>query len=203
MTSAPSDELGNGYPRLAEYLEALPGGTGAYPDCQARRGVVEAVLSAVPRSADPVPQLVADLLTMPRGPWIPEVVFNAAMLAIADRAGWSEIQILAWHRALNRRLFRGPVYRAVMAFFSPRALLERGASRWSAFHAGTALEVSIDGDHGGTAVLHHPPHLFTPLLLRIYAEAFGAALENARATGRIVVELTEAGESSARFVARW
>ncbi len=203
MTSAAADELGSDYRRLSEYLAALPGGTAAYPECQARRGVVEAVLSAVPRFSDPVPQLVADLLTMPRGAWIPEVVFNAAILAMADRAGWSEIQILAWHRALNRRLFRGPVYRAVMAFFTPRALLEKGASRWNAFHAGTTLEVSPEGDHGGSAVLHHPPHLFTPLLLRIYAEAFGAALENARATGRIAVELAEAGESSARFVARW
>ena len=44
---------------------------------------------------------------------------------------------------------------------------------------------------------------FQTRLLKIYAEAFGAALENARAEGRIVVELAEAGESSARFVARW
>ncbi len=203
MTSAPAAELGSRYRRLSEYLDRLPGGTAAYPECLARRGVVEAVLSAVPRSEDPAPQLVADLLTMPRGPWIPEVVFNAAMLALADREGWTEIQILAWHRALNRRLFRGPVYRAVMAFFTPRALLEHGPSRWNAFHAGTTLEVSVEGDHGGSAVLRHPPHLFTPLLLRVYAEAFGAALENARATGRIAVELVEAGESSARFVARW
>ncbi len=203
MTSAPADELGSRYPRLQEYLGALPGGAAAYPDCLARRGVVEAVLSALPHFTDPAPQPVVELLTMPRGAWIPEVVFNAAILAMADRARWSETQILAWHRALNRKLFRGPVYRAIMAFFTPRLLLERGASRWSAFHAGTTLEVSAEGDHGGTAVLRHPPHLFTPLLLRIYAEAFGAALEHARATGRIVVELAEAGESSARFVARW
>jgi hypothetical protein len=169
----------------------------------ARRGVVEAVLSAVPRFADPAPDLVTELLTMPRGAWIPEVVFNAAILAMADRAGWSDIRLLAWHRALNQRLFRGPVYRAVMAFFTPRLLLERGPSRWNSFHAGTTLEVSTEGDHGGSAVLRHPRGLFTPLLLRIYAEAFGAALENARARGTISVELAEAGETSARFVARW
>jgi len=142
-------------------------------------------------------------LTMPRGAWIPEVIFNGAMLAMADRAGWKDVQLLAWHRALNRKLFRGPVYRAVMAFFSPRALLAAGAGRWNSFHAGTVLEVTARGDRSGTAVLRHPPHLFTPLILRIYAEAFGAALENARATGRVAVELAEAGESSARFVATW
>lgn len=203
MTSAPAEELGSRYRRVTEYLGALPGGTDAYPECLARRGVVEAVLSAVPRFGDPAPQRITELLAMPRGAWIPEVVFNAAILALADRAGWSDIQILAWHRALNRRLFRGPMYRAVMAFFTPRLLLERGASRWNAFHAGTTLEVAAEGDHGGTAILRHPPRLFTPLLLRVYAEAFGAALENARARGSIVVELAEAGESSARFVARW
>lgn len=203
MTSAPGEDLGTRYRRLAEYLGALPGGIAAHPECRARRGVVEAVLSAVPRFTDPAPALVSDLLTMPRGRWIPEVSFHGAILAMADRAGWSDIQLLAWHRALNRRLFRGPVYRAVMAFFSPRLLLEHGASRWNSFHAGTSLEVTAQGERGGTAVLRHPPHLFTPLLLKIYAEAFGAALENARAEGRIVVELAEAGESSARFVARW
>ena len=35
MTSASADELGSRYPRLQEYLGALPGGAAAYPDCLA------------------------------------------------------------------------------------------------------------------------------------------------------------------------
>jgi len=190
------------YARLSDYLGTLPGGLGAYPECMARRGVVEAVLNAAPRFLDPAPPLVAELFTLPRAGWIPEAVFNATMLAMADRAGWSDAELLAWHRSLNRNLFRGPVYRAIMTFLNPLLLIKQGANRWQVFHSGTELEVRAEGERGAVGVLNFPPRLFSPLLLRVYAEAFGAALESAR-SGRPAVELVEVGESSARFAARW
>jgi hypothetical protein len=200
--SAELAALGPRYGRVRDYLAGLPGGLGSYPDCRARQGVVETVVSAAPRFAQEAPPLVLDLLASPRGPWVPEVVFGAAILAMADRAGWTDAELLEWHRSLNRHLFRGPVYRAVMACFSPQFLLERGASRWATFHAGSALHVAAEGERGAVARLDFPTALFNRLLLQVYAEAMGAALENARA-GRVTIQLGEAGERSATFLARW
>jgi hypothetical protein len=188
--------------RLTKYLAGLPQGLESHPGCTARRGLVEMVMSAAPRPAGPEPALVTELLTPPTTPWIPEAVFGAGILAMADRAGWTEAELLAWHRSLNRHLFRGPIYRALMAFFSPMLLLQRGANRWATFHAGSTLTVDEDGPRGAVARLSFPARLFTELLLRVYAEAFAAALENARA-GQVMVELSQVGETSAAFRARW
>ncbi len=195
--------LGKRYRRVQGYLAGLPAGLGSYPDCRARRGVVDTVVSAAPRfDAGASPQLVLDLLAPPLAPWVPEVAFGAAILAMADRAGWTDDEVLEWHRSLNRHLFRGPIYRAVMAFFSPQFLLERGASRWATFHTGTTLEVAATGPRGAVARLEFPPGLFDELLLRVYAEAMGAALENARA-GKVTIQLGEVGERHGTYQASW
>ncbi|HET6439690.1 MAG TPA: hypothetical protein VFG59_16610 [Anaeromyxobacter sp.] len=196
------DSLGPRYARLVSYLGNLPAGLASYPECRARRGVVDAVFSVQPRFEEPPPPLVGGLLTIPRAPWIPEVHFQAGILAMADRAGWSESETLAWHRSLNRNLFRGPVFRAVMAFLSPLHLLERGAARWNTFHDGTSLSARAAGPRAADAVLSFPARLFELLHLRVYGEAFAAALEHARA-GRVVVELVDVGGTSARYLARW
>lgn len=194
--------LGSRYVRVQEYLAGLPAGLGSYPECRARHGLVETVVSAAPRFDVGAPPLVLDLLSSPRTPWVPEVVFGATMLAMADRAGWTDAELLEWHRSLNRHLFRGPIYRALMAFFSPQFLLERGASRWATFHSGTTLEVAAAGQRGAAARLEFPPGLFSRLLLQVYGEALGAALENARA-GRVSIRLSEAGERFGTYLASW
>jgi hypothetical protein len=194
--------LGPRWRRLAGYLDGLPEGLVSYPSCQARRGVVEAVLTAGPPVPRDAPPGVKELLTPPTGAWIPEVAFQAGLLAMADAAGWSDDDLLAWHRSLNRSLFKGPVYRALMAFFSPLLLLEKGANRWNAFHQGSSLAVTTEGKRAALATLTFPPGLFTPLLLRVYAGAFAAALEHARAE-EVAVEVAEAGETWGRFRARW
>ena len=130
------------------------------------------------------------------------MVFEAGILAMADRARWSDGELLELARSLNRHLFRGPIYRAVMAYFSPLLLLERGASRWATFHLGSTLEAAAAGERGAVAKLQFPPRLFTPLLLQVYGEALGAALEHARA-GKVVVELSQVLETSASYLARW
>ena len=195
-------DLGARYTRLAGYLVGLPDGLDSYPQCVARSGVLEAVLAAAPGAQDRGPPLVAALLAPPLRPWTQEVVLQAALLAVADHAGMTEARFLQWCRSTNRQLYRNLVYRALMAFLSPLTLLERGAARWSSFHHGTTLEVGRDGEKVAQGQLTFPPGLFTPFLLRGYAEAFAAAFEHSRAEN-VSVELARTTETSARFVVRW
>jgi hypothetical protein len=194
--------LGPTYRRVQDYLAGLPRGLSSYPECKARQGVMETIVSSAPRFTAGAPPLVTDLLSSPLTPWVPEVVLVAGILAMADRARWTDAELLEWHRSLNRHMFRGPVYRAVMAFFSPRFLLERGAGRWATFHAGSTLEVAAAGERGAVARLEFPPNLFNRLLLQVFGEALAAALENARA-GKVVIQLNEATEKSGTYLASW
>jgi hypothetical protein len=194
--------LGPAYRRVQAYLAGLPHGLSSYPECKARQGMVDTIMSSAPRFTGEAPPLVLDLLSSPRAPWVREAVLGAGILAMADRARWTDAELLEWHRSLNRHMFRGPVYRAVMAFFSPQFLLERGAGRWATFHSGTTLQVAAAGERGAVARLEFPPGLFNRLLLQVFGEAFGAALENARA-GKVTIQLNETSEKSGTYLASW
>ncbi len=201
LSAAPA-RLRPRFPRLLEYLASLPGGLQAYPECQARSGILHTFLEAAPAMPDDLDPWVARLLRPPPRGFMSEVALSAAFLAIADAAGMSEAQYCAWSHAANARLFDGLIYRALMSLFSPMVLLERAPSRWEAFHTGTRLSVKQDGPACGVGELSFPERLFTPLLLRGFAESFAAAFENAR--GRdVTVELGAHAPTSAVFVARW
>jgi hypothetical protein len=132
-----------------------------------------------------------------------EVELQATVLAPADLRRLDDQAFLGWNHQVNLGIYRNPSYRAVMAFMSPRTLLERGAARWDAFHRGTTLTVRRgEGVAAAEADLRFPAHLITPLLLRGYADAFRAALVHSRAPDALV-ELRQADETSALFVARW
>jgi len=202
-TAAPPDpRLAARCPRLTEYLASVPGGLDAYPECQARSGILQTFLEAGPALDGELDPFVARLLAPPARGFIPEVVLNAGFLAVGDLAGMSEAGYVAWHRAANARLFQGLIFRALMSVFSPMVLLERAPSRWESFHAGTRLTVKKDGAQAAVAELTFPPRLYTELHLRGIAESFVAALEHAR--GReVVAELGAHAPTSAVFVARW
>ena len=197
-----SESLRARYPRLMEYLGALPAGIHSYPECQSRAGLLGSVLARESRREAAPEPFVEALLRPATTPWVPEVRFNAALLAIADAESMSDAQHLRWARATNGQLYHGLLYRALMAMFSPAVLLERAASRWDSFHRGSRLEVT--GTHAGEAraVLTFPARLYTRLLLGGCGEAFAAAFEHSR--GRdVTVELLEATEISGLFRCRW
>ena len=196
------DELGVRYSRLTRYLSRLEEGLASYPECVARSAVAQGWLAAAPDAFSDTSPLVAALLERPRGPWSPEVVVHAMLLAIADRAAMTDAQFAAWSRAASREMYRGPLFRALMGFCSPQALLARAADRWSAMHRGTELSVAEDGPRRATLRLRFPPRLFAPLHLAGYAEAFAAAIEHSRAH-LAIVEVAAPTETAATFVARW
>jgi hypothetical protein len=185
-----------------DYLAALPAGLQSYPECLARSGILQTFLDARPPATAEVEPWIAALLRPSPRPYVPEAVLNAALLAMGDAAGLTDVQYLEWNRATNRQLYRGLLYRALMAIFSPTMLLERAPARWESFHLGTKLSVEVRGANEAFATLTFPTNLFGPLLLQGYATAYAAALEHAR--GRDArVELGVATSTSARFVARW
>lgn len=198
----PPASLRSRFPRVVGYLEALPAGVHSYPECVARSGILQTFLDARPPATGDVDPWIAALLRPSPLRYVPEAVLNAALLAMGDAAGLTDAQYLDWNRATNRQLYRGLLYRALMAIFSPAMLLERAPARWESFHVGTKLAVEVRGAKEAAAVLTFPAQLFGPLLLQGYATAFAAALEHARGHDARV-ELGVATPTSARFVARW
>jgi hypothetical protein len=185
-----------------DYLESLPNGIHSYPQCQARAGILQTFVDAMPAPVEPVDPWVAALLRPSPRAYVPEVVLQTSLIAMADAAALDDAQFLEWNRKTNRALYGGLLYRALMAIFSPMQLLERAPKRWENFHQGTTLRVRSTGPSEALATLVFPERLYTPLSLHVYAGAFAAALEHARARD-VTVELKTAGSTSGEFLARW
>ncbi len=202
VPAAPLDEIADRYPRLVAYLSGFEDGLGAYPECLVRSGLVDTIVANAPETGEAAPPFVEALLSRPARPWTSEVVFQATLLAIADRSRMSPNAFREWSREMNREVYRSPVYRALMAFFSPGTLLERGAARWGSFRRGTSLEVERRGERGAEGRLAFPPRVFTGELLELFAGAFAVALEHSRAR-HATVRLAGYTTTSASFLVEW
>jgi hypothetical protein len=195
-----------GLPRLDRWLAGVPGGLDAYPHVEAKGSLVRSVLAGQPAHelAARVPaQLRRLVLEPPVGSeWVPEVQFAAILLAVTDVRAMTEDDVLAWARAQNRALFESPAYRILMAVMSPAALVRFAGRRWENWHRGTRLELLGTSDDGVRATLAFPPGLYDGLLLRVFAQAFVAALELSNAAfPEVTVEASS--PESARYLARW
>jgi hypothetical protein len=193
-------------PRLDAYLSGLAGRLDAHPECVAKGALVRNLLDAQPAEGllRSLPSPLVRLVTDPPigSDWVPEAHLVALYLAVADVRGLRDEDFLAFARERNRVLFRSPAYRFLMEVLSPATLLRFAGPRWSNFHRGTTLDVDGVSDDGVRFTLRFPPKLIPPLMIRVYAQAFLAALELARARFPDVRVEAEA-ESSARFLAVW
>jgi hypothetical protein len=189
-------------PRLAAYLASLPRGLLSYPECEVRSSAYELFASRAPAPRGEVPPMVGDLLGDAGRGWTGEVRMQAALLAIADGAGLDEPAFRAWCGDGFRMLYHGVIYRALMALFSPEALMKHAPARYAAFHRGTALEVVRNDARVGEGLLTFPPRLFGELGLVWLGEAFAAAFRCSRAL-QVSVEVVDATPTQARFLARW
>jgi hypothetical protein len=198
---------GHGFsPRVERYLSAIPRGLDGFPECQAKGALVRNLLERQPldevtaRLAPPLRRLAED---PPVGSeWIPEVLFSALLLAVADARGLTDVEVLSWSRERNRALFRSAAYRILMAVAAPAQLIRFAGARWANWHRGSTLEVEAIADDGVRCVLRHPPFLFDSTLHRVYAQAFLAALELAHAPNPSVHVATESTEL-VRYRAAW
>jgi Protein of unknown function (DUF2378) len=198
--------VGRTLPSLEHYLATLPGGIDAYPHCQAKASVArDAMQRPLPPSLDlPAPLRALVDQPPPVTAWIPEVHQNALMLAILD-THFDETDVdgfYAWILDRNRRLFSGPLYRALFFVISPERLLGGFQRRWSTFRRGTELAVEQRGKGRARARITTPPHLHSKLSARGIGFGFQAALERAGG-GDVRIEIPSHSPTEVIYELSW
>lgn len=192
--------------RMEAYLASLPGGLAAYPECQAK-GILVRMLTAEEAylwASSKIPRELRRLVEEPpiASEWVPEVHYLALIYALADAAGQEDDAILAAVRDRDRRMFDLPAYRILMAVTSPAALLRNADQRWATWHRGSTLEIEGIADDGVRVGLRYPRGLFDGLHLRVFGEAFLAALDLSSATAPRA-EIAEVRVGYARYKVAW
>ncbi|MCB9703707.1 MAG: hypothetical protein H6711_17560 [Myxococcales bacterium] len=186
------------------YVASLPCGLDTYPECQVKAGFYLQILAAIPRPPEHLPPPLADLVANPRpiSSWIPEVHHQALAEAIAEQVYGSPSVYLRVVREGQRRLFAERIYAPLLQLLSPERLLRQAAKRWSNFHRGTTLTIAAEHGRGATALVSHPPGLFSPIGLESLALGFQAALEASSAKdARVIVNAR--GRDATTFEASW
>ena len=179
-------EVAGRFPRLGAYLAALPAGMRSYPECRVRMATYAGALLGGPPERPHYegvdPRVRAFLGEPPRGLWIPEVHLMAGIAAVGDQYDLSREQHYDWLLERNRALFKGGIYRAVMAFLSPELLLRKASDRWTSFHQGTELSFQRTSPNAGLIQLTFPPSLLDEAVARVFGAVFVAAIERANAS---------------------
>lgn len=190
--------------RLERYLEGLPEGLASYPQCQTKGSVFRSLLEGVEIDRAALPEPLRRRLEDPPIPseWLAEVHLWALALAAADQRAMDQEALLAWSYERHRRLFEGPLYRAMMALVPPATLVRTCGLRWGAFHRGSMMEPGGVADDGARIRLAFPGGLFDGQVLELLAAVLRAALDASRARD-VEVVIEDATPTTARFRARW
>jgi hypothetical protein len=194
------------FPRLTRYLARLPDGLESFPSCQAKASIYRSFLdgrASSDKDLASLPPRLASLIAFPAPPtvWVTEVESMAIFVVLADQRRLTDADALRWVRDCNRALLSGRVYRALTSLASPALLLAGTQRRWAAFHRGTELTVTRDGQEA-EVVIRHPPFLFEELMVRAFGEAIHVVMELSRARA-VSVELSQCYVHAARFRLRW
>jgi hypothetical protein len=196
------------YRSVHDYLERLPDGIDSHPHCVAKASLLSHALRSRPIAPPPgsLPEAVHRLIEQPPpvSAWVPEVPFNAAVLAIYDEVfGGEDLRGFEdWVCDFNRALFANPLYRVLFALVSPARLVSLAASRWSAFHRGSSLVRLEHRADFSRLRLGFPSRLFGHVMLVGFTAGVRAAamVAGARAaTGK----LETATDTFAEYSVRW
>lgn len=196
------------YPTLDAYLRSLPNGIESFPDWQVKRDSLFFVrrelgkheLSGLPES------LRRCLDENQADKWIPDAGAVALALLYRDVGFSSDRQFLAAFYELNAELFKSPFYRVVMKVLSPTLVAIGSAKRWRAFRSAGELRTEpvrvVDGRKIVDVTLQHIPTIYAPLYLKVFAEAFKAAIDIAGAEDSRA-EITKTGPSATHYRVSW
>lgn len=194
------------FPLLAAYAARLPRGLGSYETSQTKASVYLEALADKPFSAelrDALPDSLRDLVLQPRlvSTWVRTTDVQGLFLAICDAHRLGENEFEVWSYAVQRRLYRSPLYRGLMVLASPTMLLTGTRVRWSSIHRGSEIEVTSSGREATIALLS-PPNLYAPRNLLGFASGFRAVLDLSNAQ-RVSVKLTSCKPARSEFQITW
>ena len=195
------------YPSVARYLETV-GGLDAHPQAEAKGGILAESLVEHP-IRPPRGSLGPELEALAERPplltdWVPEVHFNATMLAIYDEhyGATGMNAYLQWVYERNLRLFTRPAYKILFLVVSPERLLRGLEGRWAKFRRGSTLSAKQDSPKSAQVRLVHPRNLHPEPSIRAFAQAWRAGLECAG--GRNVEsELVSSQPTEQQYSLRW
>ena len=193
------------FPRALTYLETLPGGIAAHPECRTTADYSIMIREEFPQLArDPdLPLTVRQALRAPwrEGEWMSEVAANTLVLLVRDRIHQDDIAFAEWTFEFSRQLFKRPMYRLLMHVLSPHLVLMGAAHRWEKFHIGSHLK-SSGVKSSAKLRLTYPPNLFATTNLLSLSAAYQAAAACAGAKN-VQGSAREVSPGEAAFEIRW
>ena len=184
--------LSSALPTVASYLERLPGGISAYPECKVKGSIIADAIGDTKFGSElPLPAVVRSLIDSPPpvSVWIPEVHLNVLMLTVFDsHFGRDNVaSYLNWIYERNRRLLSTMLYRALFFVLSPERLLLGVEKRWAVFRRGTTLTVQHHEPRNVELHVTAPPYLHTGMTTHGISAALRAAVDCAGAAETKVV----------------
>ncbi|MBK6512604.1 MAG: hypothetical protein IPM79_37255 [Polyangiaceae bacterium] len=192
------------FPIAAAYVARLPAGLASHPDCQVKGSVLRGLLDSTPIAFETpgLPGELADLVRTPPLPsdWIPEVHFNALMLAHEDRIPHDIFR--EWVYSRNRKLLSSNLYRMLFFLITPQRLFMGMANRWKAFRRGTELVMRDHGKNHANVEVRYPLRLYELHALTNLTVAVTAALDAAGGQDTSV-RLLSHDDRTAQIAATW
>jgi hypothetical protein len=182
----------------------------SFPECTVKAAVWRALVDRtdaqiVDDVARAVPPALAPFVRgeLPDSNWVPEVHMQLAALEVRVRAFSSHQQFYDFTLDINRRILKGPLYRALAALLSPSRMLKGAQLAWSRMHQGTSVELSFEPtENRGVVTFFYPRGLLPPTFVRCFPTAAIASLEAGGAAGVDAV-LRDHGETRAIFDVHW
>jgi hypothetical protein len=172
--------MGARLPLLAGYLERLPGGIDAYPECVVKGSMVRNAMADKPLGPEidlPAPLRALVDHPPPVTDWVPEVHFNGLMLAIRDAYfDGAEKPFVDWVYDQNQKLMSTPLYKVLFFVMSPERLLIGLEKRWGSFRRGTEPKAIRHAAHDVEIVVRTPPNLHTRESVQGMAAALRATI---------------------------
>lgn len=168
-------------PSVAAYLDLLPAGAASYPECSIKASLLRNAIESRPLGPEvPLPKELRALVEHPPPVtgWMPEVLFNALMIAIREVhfAPGDLDGFLAWVYAQNQKLLSTPLYRVLFSVVSPDRLLVGMEKRWSSFRRGTEAHIVRLGPRDVELVVRAPPNLYAVQSVQGMAAALRATI---------------------------
>jgi hypothetical protein len=140
-------------------------------------------------------------------PWISEVVFQVAFLAVRDVVMSDDAVYTRWVHDVSLELYDKPFLRGLMRLLSPHLVVLGAARRWEAFHRGSQLTsgaVTVEDGRATTiGTLRFPAGLFSPTFLVGLEGALLAGIAMARAKDPVVHLTGSATPGTAVYTLSW